>query len=69
MVKKIIFASWSIGFLLIIVCAIIAQYRPFTSLESGVVIFLFSILSLTAMLLQTLKNRDINHVISKEPLD
>ena len=60
---------WVIGFLLLIISAIIAQFSPFTSLQSGIAFFIFSILILTAMLMQTLKNKDINHVISKKPIN
>lgn len=64
MKKYIVLVSilWLSSFLLFITTVIIADFKPFTSLHSTIVIFICSVLILTAMLIQTLKNKNIDHV-------
>jgi uncharacterized membrane protein YidH (DUF202 family) len=67
--KKYIRLLWLSALILFIAAVVIAQFRPFTQKQSSILIFIIFSICLTAMLLQTLKNRNIDRTSSNKNLD
>jgi len=67
--KKAIIGLWISSFSLILILIVVAQFRPFSSTESGITYFIFSTLILTAMFLQTLKNKYVARISPGAKID